>query len=184
MADSSATTESKSDSATPSTSTPPAHPKSFASLANAFLSSERTYVEQGLRVGFETFLNRLEVHNKLNDSILSDEDLLKIFSNYKTLLNANSKLYDDLLALRLDGVAKLRDNLGQCMVSFIPYFRMYTDYIVKKSNALSHLDKLKKSNKKFRNFLKINGTHSLSLSTCSMHRIQPHFRKNALSFEG
>lgn len=162
MADSHATTESKTDSPTPSksaTSSPKS--RSFASLAHAFLSSERSYVEQGLRVGFETFLNRLEVHNKLNDSILADEDLLKIFSNYKTLLNANSKLYDDLLALRLEGVDQLRDNLGQCMVSFIPYFRMYTDYIVKKSDAISHLDKLKKSNKKFRNFLKINGTLSM-----------------------
>lgn len=155
MADTIQARDSKTDPPTPSPQSSSGQ-KSFASLAHAFLSSERTYVEKGLRVGFETFLNRLEVHNKLNDSILSDEDLLKIFSNYKTLLNANSKLYDDLLALRLQSNETLRDNLGQCMVSFIPYFRMYTDYIVKKKGAISHLEELQKSNKKFRNFLKIN----------------------------
>eukprot|EP01084_Bolivina_argentea_P267989 455070_1 len=124
--------------------------------SQAFLNSEREYVENGLRVGFETFLNRLEVHNKLNQPIISDDDINIIFSNYRTLYNANSKLFDDLMLLRLDGITKLRDNLGKYMVDFIPYFRIYTDYIVKKQAAIVHLDKLKKSNKKFRQFVRIN----------------------------
>jgi len=132
--------------------------KTTADEAQAFLNSEREYVENGLRVGFETFLNRLEVHNKLNHSLISDEDITKIFSNYRTIYTANSKLFDDMMLLRLEGKEKLRDNLGKFMVDFIPYFRIYTDYIVKKQAAITHLDKLKKSNKKFRQFLKINET--------------------------
>lgn len=141
--------------------------KSTCDEAQAFLNSEREYVENGLRVGYETFLNRLEVHNKLNQSIISDDDIATIFSNYRTLYNANSKLFDDLMLLRLDGITKLRDNLGKYMVDFIPYFRIYTDYIVKKQSAITHLEKLKKSNKKFRQFLKINGMQSIHKYTWS-----------------
>ncbi len=131
--------------------------KSTCDEAQAFLNSEREYVKNGLRIGYETFLHRLETHNKLNQPIISDDDMNQIFSNYRTLYNANSKLFDDLMELRLDGTTKLRDNLGKYMVDFIPYFRIYTDYIVKKQSAITRLDKLKKSNKKFKQFLKING---------------------------
>ena len=131
--------------------------KSTQDEAQSFLDSECKYVEDGLRVCYETFLNRLEVHNKLNQSIISENDIVELFGNYKTLYNANSKLFDDLMQLRLDGKEKLRDNLGKYMVDFIPFFRIYTGYIVKKSTAIAHLEKLKESNKKFRQFLKING---------------------------
>eukprot|EP01083_Nonionella_stella_P176967 620681_1 len=123
-----------------------------------FVESERAYVKSGLRICCEVFLHRLKIHNHLNESILSDEDIQTVFTNYAMIYNVNNKLFGDLMEIRLNegGVYALRDRLGQIMVHFIPYFKMYTDYIVKTHTALAHLEALKRSNKKFAQFLKIN----------------------------
>ncbi|ETO04999.1 calmodulin-binding protein [Reticulomyxa filosa] len=122
-----------------------------------FLSSERDYVEDSLRKLFEVFYTRLNVHIKLKRAIIEQKDIVSIFGNIETLYVANSKLYSDLLGLRMKGRQELKEGLGKTMQDFIPYLKVYTDYIVKTKERNDKVEELKKSNKKFREFVKING---------------------------
>eukprot|EP01083_Nonionella_stella_P084068 232612_1 len=123
----------------------------------AFLESERVYVYDGLRIGYDTFLCRLEAHGKMKKVILSDNDIHSVFGNYQIIYNINSQLYEDLKGLKLDtAIDEVIYNLGTKMVDFIPYFKMYTEYIVKKHESIAYLEQLKKKNKAFKKFVKLN----------------------------
>ena len=123
---------------------------------DSFLFSEKDYVENGLKRGVETFMNRLFVHIDQNKTILSEADITKIFSAYKVIYQANDDFLNRLMAARMNRQHELRDVLGQVLDKFIPYLKVYLDYTLKKQGAIGHMEKLTKSSKKFAEFLKIN----------------------------
>ncbi|ETO12504.1 Rho/RAC guanine nucleotide exchange factor [Reticulomyxa filosa] len=131
--------------------------KNTLDASETFLTSEKVFVEDKLRWVYETFFQRLQVHIKLKKPIIEEEDILAIFGNIEILYTANSNLYADLLALRMEGREALRDGLGKTMQAFIPYLKVYTDYIGRTKERNDKVEELKSSNKKFRVFIKING---------------------------
>ncbi len=84
-----------------------------------------------MRTGYETFQRRLEVHIALNKVIIDEKQLIQIFGSYKTIYNANQQLYSSMVALRMEGSEHLRNDLGKLFNDFVPYFKIYTTYIVK-----------------------------------------------------
>lgn len=130
--------------------------ESSLDATDSFLRSEQEYVEKGLRRGFDIFVDRLEIHVKQHDVILKMDEINDIFSTYKVIYNANSDLLESLMKVRMDRKTELRDNLGDIMAKWLPYLKLYIDYIVKSKEIQIKLNKLRKSNKKFSKFLVIN----------------------------
>lgn len=133
-------------------------------VADIFLKSEEFYVERCLRVVVEGFEIRLKNHIKVQDVILSEQEIIPIFLNISQIYAFNRKLYQELLALRLD--MKLVEQVGQCMVTHIPFFKLYASYIRDYRKAVAYLEQLTEKKSKFARWLVLNELCSgISLKT-------------------
>lgn len=132
-------------------------PEEFDSPESAcehFLWSEKRYVEVDLRTCWDT-QKRLSAHIKVRRPIISATEIEKLFANFYSIYKGHVQLLDDLMALRLEGKDYFVEKLGVIMIQFIPFFRMYTDYITRKGERQDALDKLPKKTKKFKEFCEV-----------------------------
>jgi len=116
-----------------------------------FLWSEKTYVEKDLRTCWDT-QKRLVAHITLHRPIIRLDDIEKLFANFVSIYQSHEKLLEDLMSHRLEGKDYFVKKLGHIMIQFIPFFRMYTDYITRKGERQDALAKLPKKIKKFKDF--------------------------------
>jgi hypothetical protein len=131
----------------------------YASVGDAldqFLDSEKRYIQDGLRVLHETFELRLKTFDSMKRTILTKAEIAPIFQNCSQIYEFNQTLYKDLLRYRLAGQSNLLNNLGRTLKQYVPFFKLYSDYIKNTKAALRLSKKLKSSKASFRRFLLLN----------------------------
>jgi hypothetical protein len=99
-------------------------------VAVEFMKSEATYVNQGLKVLTESFLHRLRHHNTVKQGVLTSEELSALFLNTENIFDFNKQLLSALTALHDVSPQHLLDGLGKLMTRMIPFFKLYTQYIM------------------------------------------------------
>lgn len=70
---------------------------------------------------------RLRFHLKLKDPVLLEQEIAPVFLNLQQIYSFNKKLYQELLKLRLHG--DIVNSVGQCMITHVPFFKLYAGYI-------------------------------------------------------
>lgn len=126
-----------------------------------FLAKEERYVEQELKICHEIFLVRLKAHLEVGQKILSQDQIDTLFRNFPTLYNAHRNLYtEDLLVLRMQSPEALCLGLGEKLKDFIPFLKLYIEYLGRKDSAMKMLKDLSQSGfisgSSFPNFLLVN----------------------------
>lgn len=117
------------------------------SLIKELLSTEVTYVEN-LNIVVKVFIQPLK-----KDSILTQEELNKIFSNIETILNFNA-----CMLVRLEERISnwsVHQCLGDIFLELVPYLKMYSNYISNYKQAIETLQELRNTKPKFRAFLEV-----------------------------
>ncbi|KAL6078366.1 Rho guanine nucleotide exchange factor (GEF) 17 [Balamuthia mandrillaris] len=108
-------------------------------LTAEFLQTERTYVN-GLRVLVEVYLKGVRA-----DELMSVKDIQTVFSNVDVIFELNQKLLSDLEKTHEAGGGSILKNLCDNLGTFIPFLKMYTQYINNYDNAHKRVKKLSNS---------------------------------------
>jgi len=144
-----------------------------------FLWSEKAYVEKDLRTCMDT-QQRLVAHVTVNRPIIRLNEIEKLFANFVSIYQGHEKLLEDLMAHRLEGKDYFVKKLGVIMIQFIPFFRMYTDYMTRKGERQDALEKLPKKTKKFKDFCElekeIHGKKLKALLKAPLERLPQYLR--------
>lgn len=121
-----------------------------------FLESEEFYVERALRVACEMFEVFLVNHVKLKKEILIDSEIKEVFLNISHLYPFHQDMLATLTTLRFKGSNVIIKDFGITLKKFIPFFKLYTQYVQKSREAQRTLVELKKKKKSFVQFLELN----------------------------
>jgi len=121
-----------------------------------FLESEEFYVERALRVTCEVFEVFLVNHVKLKKEILVDNEIKEVFLNISHLYPFHQDMLATLTTLRFKGSGAIIKDFGKTLKQFIPFFKLYTQYVQKSREAQKTLVELKKKKKNFVQFLELN----------------------------
>lgn len=97
------------------------HSLSYAS-SSLLLAAAALQVERALRVACE-LETRLRFHVKLDKTILSEEEIERVFLNLAQIYAFNQQLHEQLLRIRLHG--DIVAEIGECMSTHIPFFKLY-----------------------------------------------------------
>lgn len=143
--------------------------------ADEFLKSEQIYVERGLRVAVETFQLRIVHTRTLGEDIITEQESQQIFFSIKEIYALSRKMCSDLVDLRLEGFEKFCEDLGKTISVYIPFLKMYSQYIHNFKKANETLTNLQTINFRFERFLKLNemcsGSKLLSLLRTPIARL-------------
>lgn len=121
--------------------------------AMAFVKSERSYVKLGLQCVVHEFVKRLRVYDQLGRTILNEVEIRGLFLNVEDIFQMHKNLYEDIQSLADTGESALVEGLGDIMMSFIPFFKVYQQQISKQKEAAKQLKTTLKANKPFEHFV-------------------------------
>lgn len=98
-------------------------------VVESFVASEQEYISN-IRVLLDTFLLRLRYHIQLGHTILTTEEIRSLFLNIENIHDFHQQMYNELLQIRKDyGNDGLLSSLGKVMGKFIPFFKLYAEYV-------------------------------------------------------
>jgi hypothetical protein len=110
-------------------------------LLDGFLTSERKFVEILNRLhAMRVRINELQRQER---EIMNPQTCLKVFSVFDSLYLFHTGFYDDLLALRMNGLAHLASNLGNLVKRQAPLFLLYVTYLEQRESSRKALVSLK-----------------------------------------
>ena len=105
------------------------------------IATEQTYVDN-LRL-----LNELYYQPLTENKIIKTKYIQSIFGEIATIINLNENLLKTLIE------SKQNDKIGKAMLGFIPFLKMYQNYINNHEQTTKLLTDLIKSNNEFNSFL-------------------------------
>ena len=112
------------------------------------IATEQTYVDN-LRL-----LNELYYKPLTNKKIIKTKYIQSIFGEIETIINLNDNLLNTLKENKND------DKIGEAMLQFIPFLKMYQNYINNHEQTTKLLTDLIKNNNEFSSFLQKQQNHN------------------------
>jgi len=129
---------------------------SLHEAADVFLSSEEFYVQRGLRLAYEGFQLFLVNSLTLKREILTQKQIDMIFLNLSNLYDFHTQMRLELFRVRMLGVDVFLEHLGKTMLKFIPFFKLYTQYVQSYKKAYKYLIKQTDKKPNLKNFLDLH----------------------------
>jgi len=105
------------------------------------MKTEESYVEN-LQILLKCYIEPIRAYSKKNNQI-SNDDVSALFGNIDMILNLHATLAVELQKLK--DVWPQRSNIGDVFKNFVPYLKLYTDYINNYNNSLTTLSNLRSS---------------------------------------
>eukprot|EP01130_Rhizamoeba_saxonica_P012185 TRINITY_DN5119_c0_g2_i2.p1 TRINITY_DN5119_c0_g2~~TRINITY_DN5119_c0_g2_i2.p1 ORF type:complete len:418 (+),score=97.19 TRINITY_DN5119_c0_g2_i2:148-1401(+) len=82
------------------------------------------------------------------EEIITEEQILQIFSNTEMILGFNQRLRDSLIEAKED-----EGNLGEVFVTLAPWLKCYSEYCDRHTSAINLCLEITKNNREFRKFI-------------------------------
>ncbi|KAJ3428815.1 hypothetical protein M0812_24149 [Anaeramoeba flamelloides] len=114
-------------------------------LIQELIETEKTYVTHLKNIVIE-FLFPLR-----NQKILDQTNIQQVFNNIESIYGLNSRLYDDLIKRQVN-LSTLQ--WADIFSHFVPFLKLYSEFISNYNNSLSAISRNIKKNPKFAKFLK------------------------------
>lgn len=118
------------------------------------VETEKTYV-RGLKHLSDVFQRRLEMMVGTENELLTYDEIKSVFHNTRLIYNTHKGMYSDIKAHVNNGpgVGDLFTYLGETLKEYVPYFRLYADYVTGYDHAVTTLATLKADRKGFEEFV-------------------------------
>lgn len=122
-------------------------------VAQELVTTEETYVD-GLRRIVKGVMLRIKKYAELGRELLTERDLLLIFSNIEVIFSYHEEFLLELQILREQGQL-LQPDFLECISKFSPFFSVYTVYTRNFSEGVAAMRTLRAKRKEFQFFMNV-----------------------------
>jgi len=111
--------------------------------ADELYFSEQKFINTAL-TPIHLFQERMKAFQSLNKTVIDPNEII-IFRDFQTIYEFHKAMLEEFQKFRLQGSFKFIQNLGAVMIKFIPFFKMYSNYVPNTKSLTEDLNKVSAS---------------------------------------